>query len=61
MVSAAAAAAVLLVAGDAIGRLRPYRTLADWTHHQLRARLDRWQSTPRQAALAALLLLTDPA
>ncbi|MFI5525015.1 hypothetical protein [Streptomyces platensis] len=54
------AATALLAAGYALGRLRPHDRLAEWTNWQLGFHLDRWTSRPRQAALFALLLLTDP-
>jgi hypothetical protein len=49
-----------LAVGYALGRARPYDRLADWTNWQLRFRLDRWTTRPRQVALFALLLATDP-
>ncbi|WP_329474291.1 hypothetical protein OIE75_40980 (plasmid) [Streptomyces sp. NBC_01723] len=54
------AALVLLAVGYVIGRYRPYQRLGDWADWQLRFHLNRWTSRPRQAALFALLLLTDP-
>jgi hypothetical protein len=56
----AAAALGLFAAGYALGRIRPWDRLADWADWQLRFHLNRWTSRPRQAALFALLLLTDP-
>lgn len=50
-----------LAVGYLLGRARPYVRLADWANWQLRFRLDRWTSRPRQAVLFTLLLLTDPA
>lgn len=55
-----AAALMALAAGYALGRVRPYDRLAEWTNWQLRFHLDRWQSRPRQAGLLLLLILTDP-
>ncbi|MFJ3043653.1 hypothetical protein [Streptomyces tendae] len=58
--TATAAALVLVAAGYALGRYRPYQRLGNWANWQLRFHLNRWTSRPRQAALFGLLLLTDP-
>lgn len=50
-----------LAAGYGIGRGRPWQRLGDWAEWQLRLHADRWATVPRQIALVALLLLTDPA
>jgi hypothetical protein len=57
----AAALAAVLAAGYGLGRWRPWYRLGDWVDWQLRFRLNRWSSRPRQAALLVLLLATDPA
>ncbi|GAA2946338.1 MULTISPECIES: hypothetical protein [Streptomyces] len=50
-----------LAAGYGLGRYQPWRRLGDWVNWQLRFHLNRWNSSrPRQAALFALLLATDP-
>ncbi|MGV9803901.1 hypothetical protein ACWDTP_38270 [Mycobacterium sp. NPDC003449] len=54
------AAAVLLAAGYALGRIRPWDRLATWANWEVRFHLDRWATRPRQTALFVLLLMTDP-
>ena len=50
-----------LVAGYVLGRWQPWMRLGDWANWQLRFHLNRWNSSrPRQAALFALLVATDP-
>ncbi|QKN87635.1 hypothetical protein SEA_CUMBERBATCH_52 [Streptomyces phage Cumberbatch] len=58
--SVAVAVLAALIAGYGLGRWQPYDRLAEWANWELRFHLDRWTSRPRQAALFALLLLTDP-
>ena len=49
-----------LAAGYGLGRYRPWLRLGDWANWQVRFRLARWNSRPREAALFALLLATAP-
>ncbi|MEU6647702.1 hypothetical protein ABZ863_34995 [Saccharomonospora sp. NPDC046836] len=49
-----------LLAGYGLGRWRPYDRLADWVEWQIRIRLHRWNTRPREFVLFALLALTDP-
>ncbi|CAM5263301.1 hypothetical protein [Streptomyces badius] len=59
--TALAAVLAALAAGYGLGRYRPWMRLGDWANWQLRFHLTRWNRTrPRQAALFALLLVTDP-
>lgn len=51
---------IAITVGYTLGRIQPYDRLAEWTNWELRFHLDRWQSRPRQVALFALLLITDP-